>query len=383
MQHTDRQAVPRRVLGWGAHVGSDYVKLMEGRSWWPDENGHEFQGHAEAFLVIDPTARSTWTVVGAEFVSENGELTKRQGVQDSDRKELTFQACNRGAKKWCYLHFAKTLPSDQNVHIEILKANDTDGPCQSLYLKGRRSLPSILVALFCTYSRDGQVLYTIIGSALSPGDVPPGPSESILVRNGVKLTAGVSLGVVAAIAAPFAVMGVVSALGFSSGGIVAGSTAAGMMSAEAAASGGAIAAGGTVATLQSIGAAGLGVAGTTGSAAVGAVGGTLLGSAGGAVAQKIEQKMSHSITPVAAETTIADGKWYVIAEEWFGKGCEVYVLVGQEAAYRFFEGKCWCTRILVNPFGQEVAKGIFVSDKFNHALARIRGHWQAYMKNPQ
>ena len=73
-----------------------------------------------------------------------------------------------------------------------------------------------------------------------------------------------------AIAAPFAVMGVVGAMGFTSGGIAAGSMAAGMMSAEAVAAGGAIAAGGTVATLQSIGAAGLGVGGVLASVGVGA-----------------------------------------------------------------------------------------------------------------
>ena len=62
-----------------------------------------------------------------------------------------------------------------------------------------------------------------------------------------------------AIAMPFAVMGAVGALGFGAGGIAAGSIGAGMMSAEAIAAGGGIAAGGTVATLQSIGAAGLGI----------------------------------------------------------------------------------------------------------------------------
>ena len=73
---------------------------------------------------------------------------------------------------------------------------------------------------------------------------------------------------VSIIAAPFAVMGATAGLGFGSGGIASGSIAAGWMSAEAIASGGMIAAGGTVATLQSVGAVGLGVAGT--SAALGA-----------------------------------------------------------------------------------------------------------------
>ena len=87
-----------------------------------------------------------------------------------------------------------------------------------------------------------------------------------------------AIGLGVTIAMPFAVMGIIGGMGFTSGGIAAGSTAAGMMSAEAIASGGAVAAGGTVATLQSIGATGLGVAGT--SAAVGggaALGGTIVG----------------------------------------------------------------------------------------------------------
>lgn len=51
-----------------------------------------------------------------------------------------------------------------------------------------------------------------------------------------------------------------------------------MMSAEAIASGGAVAAGGTVATLQSIGAVGLGVAGASAAATTGAVVGGLVSS---------------------------------------------------------------------------------------------------------
>lgn len=81
--------------------------------------------------------------------------------------------------------------------------------------------------------------------------------------------------ITAAIAMPFAVTGVVGLMGFGSAGIGTGSMAAGMMSAEAIVSGGAIAAGGTVATLQSIGAVGLSVAGTSAAAGAGAVVGGL------------------------------------------------------------------------------------------------------------
>lgn len=51
---------------------------------------------------------------------------------------------------------------------------------------------------------------------------------------------------------------VVGALGFSSGGIVAGSVAASLMSASAIASGGGVAAGSAVAVMQTIGVVGLG-----------------------------------------------------------------------------------------------------------------------------
>lgn len=51
----------------------------------------------------------------------------------------------------------------------------------------------------------------------------------------------------------------VGLLGFTAGGIAAGSTAAAMMSSAATAAGGGVVAGGMVATLQSIGAAGLGL----------------------------------------------------------------------------------------------------------------------------
>eukprot|EP00927_Polykrikos_kofoidii_P070776 TRINITY_DN67161_c0_g1_i1.p1 TRINITY_DN67161_c0_g1~~TRINITY_DN67161_c0_g1_i1.p1 ORF type:complete len:351 (+),score=18.43 TRINITY_DN67161_c0_g1_i1:68-1120(+) len=77
------------------------------------------------------------------------------------------------------------------------------------------------------------------------------------------------LGSLGAIMAPCAAVGVVGALGFGTGGIVAGSAAAGMMSAEAIAAGGGVAAGGLVATLQSVGAVGLCATAATGLAAAG------------------------------------------------------------------------------------------------------------------
>ena len=78
-------------------------------------------------------------------------------------------------------------------------------------------------------------------------------------------------GTIAVVAAPVVVAG----LGFGSGGIAAGSVGASMMSSMAP-----TAAGGMVATLQSVGAAGLGTAGTTLVAGTG-------GAVGGAVGKVI------------------------------------------------------------------------------------------------
>eukprot|EP00985_Skeletonema_marinoi_P008700 scaffold3966_cov144-Skeletonema_marinoi.AAC.5 len=76
----------------------------------------------------------------------------------------------------------------------------------------------------------------------------------------------------AAVLGPYAVVSAVGAMGFTAGGIAAGSTASWMMSL----SGGSVAAGGLVATLQSIGAAGLGFTGTAVSAGAGAVTGAFM-----------------------------------------------------------------------------------------------------------
>ena len=85
----------------------------------------------------------------------------------------------------------------------------------------------------------------------------------------------------AVVAAPLVVAG----LGFGAGGIAAGSTAAAMMSAWAP-----TAAGGIVATLQSVGAAGLGAAGTAAVATAGGVAGAAASGATTVVAISDEQK---------------------------------------------------------------------------------------------
>lgn len=101
--------------------------------------------------------------------------------------------------------------------------------------------------------------------------------------SGILAGAAVGVGVVAA--APV----VLTAAGFTSAGIAAGSYATGMMSAAAAANGGAVAAGSTVAVLQSVGAAGL-AAGTK-AAIVGA------GIAAGAAVDGYKKKKEKECKP--------------------------------------------------------------------------------------
>jgi Interferon-induced 6-16 family len=120
------------------------------------------------------------------------------------------------------------------------------------------------------------------------------PQIGVLVGGGLA-----TLGL--AMAAPFAIMGVVTSMGFTSAGIVGGSTAAGMMSAEAIAAGGGVVAGGTVATLQSIGAVGLGVVGTT--AAVG--GGAVVGSGVSAAVIAGSGVMKNNSTAGASEASLS------------------------------------------------------------------------------
>ena len=94
-------------------------------------------------------------------------------------------------------------------------------------------------------------------------------SRKHLLRVGVTAAAAAVLG-------PYAVVSAVGAIGFTAGGIAAGSTASWMMSLGANAAGGGVVAGGLVATLQSIGAAGLGFTGTAVAAGAGAVTGIFM-----------------------------------------------------------------------------------------------------------
>eukprot|EP00922_Rhytidocystis_sp_ex-Travisia-forbesii_P047919 GHVS01071432.1.p1 GENE.GHVS01071432.1~~GHVS01071432.1.p1 ORF type:complete len:206 (+),score=28.62 GHVS01071432.1:193-810(+) len=85
------------------------------------------------------------------------------------------------------------------------------------------------------------------------------PSEECLKRRLLSIIPEAVGGVVGGLTLGPVVVATVQAVGFTSSGILAGSSAAGMMASAALAGGGAVAAGSTVAALQSLGA--LGVAG--------------------------------------------------------------------------------------------------------------------------
>ncbi|XP_051493937.1 uncharacterized protein LOC127393154 isoform X5 [Apus apus] len=85
-----------------------------------------------------------------------------------------------------------------------------------------------------------------------------GSSVGTALAIGVKKALiGAAAGTATGVGLVFAIPAVVSAMGFTAGGIAAGTLAAKMMSATAIANGGGVAAGSTVAVLQSVGAAGL------------------------------------------------------------------------------------------------------------------------------
>ena len=117
------------------------------------------------------------------------------------------------------------------------------------------------------------------------GDQYKGPFYFAGSWRGAKvLGVGLLVGGAAVVAAPLAL----TAVGFSSTGIVAGSMAAKMMSVAAIANGGGVAAGGLIAAAQSAGAAGIA---TSTSLLIG----TTAGSAGAFAANKIIKKESQGL----------------------------------------------------------------------------------------
>ena len=153
---------------------------------------------------------------------------------------------------------------------------------------------------------------------------------------------------------------VVQAAGYGANGIIAGSAAAAVMSAEALASGGArnIIAGWTTATLQTVGATGSGAALSAGSIAAmavpGAIAGALLLGGGVFATYKFVAHKPHGQEPKQSVGT-QRGKWMVVTEEGIGN-VRFYDFDSQEMAWRYFNDS-WHARIILNEHGKEKQAG--------------------------
>ncbi|KDO21388.1 hypothetical protein SPRG_13701 [Saprolegnia parasitica CBS 223.65] len=182
-----------------------------------------------------------------------------------DRDDLTLCECMQVVKPWRATSDDDVLTKWQQVakimtDYAAYPVKMTATACEARWEKLR------------THSNDPSFgndvspeLQAIVRDLVRQMETKRGPSN----QPNAKLVLG-GAAVAGAVAAPVATTAVVAGLGFTSGGIAAGSTAAGMMSAAAVANGGSVAAGSTVAVLQSVGAAGLGVAGGAAVAVAGA-----------------------------------------------------------------------------------------------------------------
>jgi len=138
-----------------------------------------------------------------------------------------------------------------------------------------------------TCSSDGE-LSTIVGHrggwetwSLDPCLPRSMTGEHMNIYTTLGVSSAIGLGLT--VGMPFITMGVVGALGFTPGGIMAGSTAANMAMAGALGTGGPFA-GGAISTLQSIGVCGLGIGGTSIAVGTGAIcGGAIVGGTYAAV----------------------------------------------------------------------------------------------------
>mmetsp|Transcript_14012 Transcript_14012/g.21279 ORF Transcript_14012/g.21279 Transcript_14012/m.21279 type:complete len:552 (+) Transcript_14012:79-1734(+) len=222
-----------------------------------------------------------------------------QGKRIGSSESQVYITSNRKAKEvW---EIKQQSDGSVSLHSKAHGKNLGSGPDGSLYVteelgEGEKweltkitkegilcvGLKSIQHDRYLCCDTDGQVSTILsdedMSSSIVAWSLDPYLPETMSGGKMRNLAIGGSVAALSIVAAPFAVMGAVSALGFGAGGIASGSIAAGWMSAEAIASGGMIAAGGTVATLQSIGAAGLGIAGTSAALGAGATfGATALG----------------------------------------------------------------------------------------------------------
>ena len=157
---------------------------------------------------------------------------------------------------------------------------------------------------------------------------------------------------------------VISAIGFGSGGIVAGSAAASMMSAAAIAGGtGGVAAGSAVAVLQSAGAAGI-FAGPVGWIVLGV--GLGLGASVGLIVKSFISGIPGGRRFAGTAAPPSAGNWTIGTEEGVDNVL-LYVFSNEEDARAAFH-KIWPSRILYNPQGNEVIS----AGGNGHAIETVR-----------
>lgn len=161
-------------------------------------------------------------------------------------------------------------------------------------------------------------------------------------------------GVVGGTAAYVGVPMAVNAIGFTAEGIVAGSTAAGMMSTAALAEGGGVAAGGTVATLQSIGATGS-LGAMTGPIVLSGVAVGMLVVAGIFLLVKWVNKAWFPAGSKLPQTKqVKKGTWLVATEEGVGN-VVLYPCEYEASAYELFNAAPTpLSRLLLDPALQEI-----------------------------
>ena len=173
--------------------------------------------------------------------------------------------------------------------------------------------------------------------------------------------------------APVVTVAVVNGMGFTAGGIAAGSTAAAMMSAEAVAAGGGIAAGGWVATGQAIGAAGVGAAAMPIIGAIVGIGLIVGGAIGAGVWLACRNNIKAPQEQSGYDPILTNGRWVIATEEGIGN-VRVYFFSHETTARIEFHA-ARTARVLYNPRLEEVDRG-----GFPHAQHAIR---DAVMKSKQ
>eukprot|EP00565_Helicotheca_tamesis_P006293 CAMPEP_0185725084 /NCGR_PEP_ID=MMETSP1171-20130828/1407_1 /TAXON_ID=374046 /ORGANISM="Helicotheca tamensis, Strain CCMP826" /LENGTH=537 /DNA_ID=CAMNT_0028393105 /DNA_START=225 /DNA_END=1838 /DNA_ORIENTATION=- len=234
-------------------------------------------------------------------ICSNGERIECGGMEvflsspkNKEPQEWLFESAGDGLVTLFSSRHNKYLSSKSNGEVALAESISGDEHWQINESKDGGAVILSKVHGRKLSSNDKKQLCTVLenDSCSSTWHLGPCMPETITGKQMWIKGLGIAVGAAATVAAPFAVMGAVGAMGFTAGGIASGSVAAGMMSAEAIAAGGGVVAGGTVATLQSIGAAGLGFAGTSAALSAGALVGGSIAGATGAMAHGAKEKVT-------------------------------------------------------------------------------------------